>query len=93
MTADLAGSVIDEFARGDEGPAPTHFRARFDRVLLQRAWKVCGTFARAVAQGKGEVYRRYLPGEVAPRRAPPVGNSPRTERFRRVFEARLAPLC
>jgi aminoglycoside/choline kinase family phosphotransferase len=91
MTADLADSVIHEYARG-RGTAPDAFRARFDRVLLQRAWKVCGTFARAVAQGKGEVYRRYLPGEVAL-----VGRllseKPEDQRFRRVFEARLAPLC
>lgn len=91
MTADLAESVIDEYARG-RGTAPDGFRARFDRVLLQRAWKVCGTFARAVAQGRGEVYRRYLPGEVAL-----VGrllsNQTNDRRFRRVFEARLAPLC
>jgi hypothetical protein len=38
---------------------------RLDRVLLQRAWKVCGTFARAVAEGRGDLYRRYLPGELA----------------------------
>ena len=35
------------------------------RVLLQRAWKVCGTFARAIVQRKGDLYRRYLPGELA----------------------------
>ena len=26
------------------------FSRRLDRVLLQRAWKVCGTFARAVSR-------------------------------------------
>lgn len=91
MTGDLADSVIEDYARG-RGAAPAAFRARFDRVLLQRAWKVCGTFARAVAQGKGEVYRRYLPGEVSL-----VGrllsDKPEDRRFRRVFEARLAALC
>ena len=91
MTPELADSVIGEYARL-RGTPPEPFRLRFDRVLLQRAWKVCGTFARAVAQGKGEVYRRYLPGEVAL-----VGrlltDAPEDRRFRRVFEARLAPLC
>ena len=46
------------------GQDPALLAARLDRVLLQRAWKVCGTFARAVAAGKGEVYRRYLPAEL-----------------------------
>ena len=38
--------------------------ARLDAVLLQRAWKVCGTFARAVSHGRGVVYRDYLPGQL-----------------------------
>lgn len=65
------------------------FARRFDRVLLQRAWKVCGTFARAVAQGRGETYRRYLPRELA------LVRRLLTEKdgFRGVFESRLAPLC
>lgn len=46
------------------GQDPALLAARLDRVLLQRAWKVCGTFARAVAAGKGEVYRRFLPAEL-----------------------------
>ncbi len=58
-----AASAIARFAvRRGLDPAP--LAARLDRVLLQRAWKVCGTFARAVAAGKGEVYRRFLPGEI-----------------------------
>ena len=52
---------------------------------------MCGTFARAVSQGRGEAYRRYLPGEVAL-----VGRllvpGPRDDPFRRLYEARLAPL-
>ena len=91
MAEDLASAVIDEYARARKVSA-TQLRVRFDRVLLQRAWKVCGTFARAVAQGRGEVYRRYLPGEIAL-----VGRllsqTPEDRRFRRVFEARLARLC
>ncbi len=68
---------------------PYAFRRRFDRVLLQRAWKVCGTFARAVAQGRGETYRRYLPHELALVRRL-LGED---DGFRGVFESRLAPLC
>lgn len=90
MTPQMAEQAIDGFirARGLEaGP----FRRRFDRVLLQRAWKVCGTFARAVAQGRGEAYRRYLPGELAL-----VGrlltDTPEDAAFALLFEARLAPL-
>lgn len=91
MTPDLAESVIESYARS-RGLDPAAFRTRFDRVLLQRAWKVCGTFARAVAQGRGEVYRRYLPGEIE-LVGRLLGDSPEDGGFRRVFEARLAALC
>lgn len=68
---------------------PRAFGLRLDRVLLQRAWKVCGTFARAVAQGRGETYRRYLPRELAlVSRLLAQGDG-----FREVFDARLASLC
>jgi aminoglycoside/choline kinase family phosphotransferase len=70
---------------------PDAFRSRFDRVLLQRAWKVCGTFARAVAQGRGEAYRRYLPGEVRLARRL-LSDRPLDAAFSRVFDARLASL-
>jgi aminoglycoside/choline kinase family phosphotransferase len=87
MTEDLAAPVLEDFARS-RGLDAAEFRSRLDRVLLQRAWKVCGTFARAVAQGRGEAYRRYLPGEIAL-----VGrllrDTPEERAFRRVFEARL----
>lgn len=87
MTEDLAAPVLESFARS-RGLDAAEFRSRLDRVLLQRAWKVCGTFARAVAQGRGETYRRYLPGEIAL-----VGrllrDTPEERAFRRVFEARL----
>ena len=66
---------VDDGGDGERGCRPVRgtsgarscrvLASGFDRVLLQRAWKVCGTFARAVAQGKGDVYRRYLPGEIA----------------------------
>jgi aminoglycoside/choline kinase family phosphotransferase len=59
-----AAPVIARFARR-RGLEVEAFTARLERVLLQRAWKVCGTFARAVALGKGESYRRFLPFELA----------------------------
>jgi aminoglycoside/choline kinase family phosphotransferase len=59
--ADAAVRRWSELRGGD----PRALSERLERVLLQRAWKVCGTFARAVAAGKGEAYRRYLPGELA----------------------------
>lgn len=90
MTAETAEGAIDGFTRArgiQRGP----FRRRFDRVLLQRAWKVCGTFARAVAQNRGEAYKRYLPGEIAL-----VGrllsDTAEDAAFARLFQARLAPL-
>jgi aminoglycoside/choline kinase family phosphotransferase len=64
MDAGLARTAIARWA-GRRSVPVTEVAARLDRVLLQRAWKVCGTFARAVAEGRGDVYRRYLPGELA----------------------------
>lgn len=90
MTADAAEEAIEGFARARDLEPPS-FRRRFDRVLLQRAWKVCGTFARAVAQGRGEAYRRYLPGEIGlVGRLLSDGVDDRA--FAGVFEARLRPL-
>lgn len=90
MTPEVAEETIAAFARRC-GLELAPLRRRFDRVLLQRAWKVCGTFARAVAQGRGEIYRRYLPGEIAL-----VGRllsgSEADRRFRRLYDARLASL-
>ncbi|HSP93422.1 MAG TPA: phosphotransferase [Thermoanaerobaculia bacterium] len=91
MTEALARPVIESFARA-RGLDVADFRARFDRVLLQRAWKVCGTFARAVAQGRGETYRRYLPAEIA-LVGRLLGNTPEDEEFRRLFRIRLAGVC
>lgn len=90
MTADAAEEAIERFVRA-RGLQRDPFRRRFDRVLLQRAWKVCGTFARAVAQRRGEAYRRYLPGEIAL-----VGrllsDTPDDAAFAALFESRLSPL-
>lgn len=90
MTRELADAMIADFARRRRlEPAP--LSRRFDRVLLQRAWKVCGTFARAVSQGRGEAYRRFLPGEIAL-----VGrllsDSREDRAFRGLYDALLAPL-
>ena len=91
MDEDRAARTIERFTRS-RALAPSAFRERFDRVLLQRAWKVCGTFARALAQGRGEIYRRYLPGEVAL-----VGRllTRRLEdrEFRKVWDVRLAAIA
>jgi aminoglycoside/choline kinase family phosphotransferase len=88
MTEDLAAPVLESFARARHVDG-AQFRARFQRVLLQRAWKVCGTFARAVAQGRGDAYRRYLPGEFA-LVGRLLGNTPEEREFRRVFEGNFA---
>ena len=90
MRPELADAAIADFA-ARRGEDPGALAARLDRVLLQRAWKVCGTFARAVAQGRGEAYRRYLPVEIAL-----VGRllsgSREDAGFRSVYDRRLAPL-
>lgn len=90
MTEAAGDTVVREFARS-RGLDPDAFAARLVRVLLQRAWKVCGTFARAVSQRRGETYRRYLPGELALVRR--LLTAPGDRRFARLFEARLGSLC
>jgi aminoglycoside/choline kinase family phosphotransferase len=91
MTPELSGSVIESFTRSRGLPLP-EFQSRFERVLLQRAWKVCGTFARAVARGRGEAYRGYLPKEIAL-----VGrllkDTAQDRAFRRLYDTLLSPLC
>lgn len=81
-----ASAVVARFAARRAADADA-LGARLRRVLLQRAWKVCGTFARAVVQGKGETYRRYLPGELALVRRL-LGNSPEDRAFGQVLESR-----
>ena len=90
MTADRGDRTVAEYA-ARRGLGAEDFARRFGRVLLQRAWKVCGTFARAVAHGRGETYRRYLPGELALVHRLLAG--PADARFRGLFEARLGHLC
>jgi aminoglycoside/choline kinase family phosphotransferase len=82
---------IESFA-SRRGLDATSLDTRFRRVLLQRAWKVCGTFARAVAQGRGDVYQRYLPGEIA-LVGSLLGESPEDRAFREVYVAHLACLA
>jgi len=90
MTPEVAEAAARRFAAARSVDADA-FRSRFDRVLLQRAWKVCGTFARAVAQGLGEAYRRYLPGELRLVRRL-LSDRPLDGAFSRVFDARLSSL-
>jgi hypothetical protein len=88
MTEDAAAAVRAHYGRV-RGLDAKAFARRFDRVLLQRAWKVCGTFARALAQGKGEIYRSYLPGEVA-LVLRLLGATAPDRAFRPIFEKRVA---
>jgi aminoglycoside/choline kinase family phosphotransferase len=64
MTEQTAGVAVRRFGEC-RGLDPEALGRRLRRVLLQRAWKACGTFARAVAGGRGQTYRRYLPAELA----------------------------
>jgi aminoglycoside/choline kinase family phosphotransferase len=64
MSPAAAGEALQAFAAA-RGADPAALAKRLGRVLLQRAWKVCGTFARAIACGRGDAYRRYLPPELA----------------------------
>jgi aminoglycoside/choline kinase family phosphotransferase len=91
VTPEEGRNVASRFAR-QRGLEPSGFERRLERVLLQRAWKVCGTFARAVAQGRGEVYRRYLPGEIA-LVGRLLGSGAEDHAFRAVYAARLSLLC
>ena len=90
MTEDTASGVVARFAE-HRALDPADFSGRLDRVLLQRAWKVCGTFARAVSQGKGPVYRWYLPRELALVRR--LLDREGDGAFRGLFESRLSSLC
>ena len=72
MSEDAAREAIQAFASRREAEAEAEAEAgvealstRLRRVLVQRGWKVCGTFARAIACGRGDAYRRYLPAELS----------------------------
>lgn len=86
-----AERVVSRFAAA-RSLDPEALGVRLRRVLLQRAWKACGTFARAIARGKGEAYRRYLPHELALVRRL-LGDGPEDRRFAAVLASRPAPVC
>lgn len=90
MTEETGAAVVARFAERRSLDAE-EFPRRLKRVLLQRAWKVCGTFARAVSQGKGPVYRWYLPRELALVRR--LLDRDRDGSFWELFESRLGSLC
>ena len=91
MTEDVAKTVLARFAAG-RGVGIDELAGRLRRVLLQRAWKVCGTFARAVAQGRGDAYRRHLPPELA-LVCRLLTDSPADRRFAAVLEPRCDAVC
>jgi len=89
MTEETAAAAVARFAER-RGVAAGDLAGRLRRVLLQRAWKVCGTFARAIVERKADLYRRYLPGQLAlVRRLLAAGA--RDGDFRSVLEDRCGP--
>ncbi len=91
MSDTAAAPAIGRFTER-RGLDPSPFAARLDRVLLQRAWKVCGTFARAIAERGAELYRPYLPRELELVRRL-LSGSEADRRFRRVLEDRCGAVC
>jgi hypothetical protein len=91
MSEEKAQAAVERFAsrRGIEAAA---LAARLPRVLLQRAWKVCGTFARAIVERRADLYRRYLPGQLALVKRL-LSDSELDIRFRAVLEARCGAVC
>ena len=86
MTEETAQAAVERFA-ARAGVSAGAVGERLPRVLLQRAWKVCGTFARAIVERRADLYRRYLPGQlVLVRRLLDVTAEDR--RFRSVLEDR-----
>ena len=91
MSEETSSSLVRRFA-GTLGIEASGLAERLPRVLLQRAWKVCGTFARAVALGRGAAYRRYLPLELALVRR--LLNDPKVDTpFAAILESRCAAVC
>jgi N-acetylmuramate 1-kinase len=91
MTEAVARQTVARFAAARDADA-RELEARLSRVLLQRAWKVCGTFARAIARGKGEAYRRYLTPELALVRRL-LTDTPEDRRFAELLAARAPAVC
>jgi aminoglycoside/choline kinase family phosphotransferase len=86
MTEETARAAIERFAQG-RGLDARDLGDRLRRVLLQRAWKVCGTFARAIVERRADLYRRYLPGQLALVRRL-LTQTTEDARFRAVLEER-----
>ncbi len=86
MSEEAARAAVERFAARREIDA-AGLAQRLPRVLLQRAWKVCGTFARAIVERRAELYRRYLPGQLALVRRL-LSDSGLDRRFRAVLDAR-----
>jgi N-acetylmuramate 1-kinase len=86
MSPSTAARAEARFARA-RGLDAAGVAARLPRVLLQRAWKASGTFARAVVLGKGDAYRRYLPAELALVRRL-LTDSPADREFTAVLDSR-----
>jgi aminoglycoside/choline kinase family phosphotransferase len=91
MSEEAANAAVGLFAER-RGADPAELGQRLCRVLLQRAWKACGTFARAVAAGRGDTYRRYLPAELALVQRL-LSGGPQDRRFGEVLESRKPALC
>jgi aminoglycoside/choline kinase family phosphotransferase len=91
MSEDTAGGAVARFA-ASRGLEPEAFGRRLRRVLLQRAWKASGTFARAVAGGRGDTYRAYLPAEIALVRSL-LTDTPEDRRFAQILQSRSRALC
>jgi aminoglycoside/choline kinase family phosphotransferase len=89
MTEDLARAAVERFAER-RGLAAGPLAGRLPRVLLQRAWKVCGTFARAIVERRADLYRRYLPAQLSLVRRL-LGDAGPERRFRAVLEDRCGP--
>jgi aminoglycoside/choline kinase family phosphotransferase len=86
MTEETSRAAIERFA-ARRGLDAGGLQARLRRVLLQRAWKVCGTFARAIVERQADLYRRYLPGQLALVRRL-LAQTSEDARFRAVLEDR-----
>ncbi|MEP6993546.1 MAG: phosphotransferase [Acidobacteriota bacterium] len=91
MSEDAARAAVERFATR-RGINTSELDLRMRRVLLQRAWKVCGTFARAVAAGRGPAYRKYLPPEIALVRRL-LTDAKEDREFGAVLEARCGAVC
>ena len=89
MTEETARATVERFAACRGVPAGP-IAERLPRVLLQRAWKVCGTFARAIVERRADLYRRYLPAQLQLVRRLLTQTS-EDRRFRAVLEDRCGP--